>query len=270
MYHQLIANIETNLTFYRRNRILAAAGVFIVIVLGLSTLPSMFFISKSRHLDIVRTVFNQIASFSTIATAGLGLMLISQHIRDRSVKMVFTKPCLPEVWLLSSFLSAGLVAFVLFAGALFIASALSAIWGIPFLSGIAFIAANEFFQAIGLMAYATFLSVIFHPVIAVLFLLIFQEGMFYYLNVFLASGIKAAGASAVVPLLKLIKLFAGAAYMILPTFKPYSDKMTGVYSTLRGPDADWKYLLLSIAYSLALAALFFFLTDYALKKKRYV
>jgi hypothetical protein len=270
MFQQIIANIETNLIFYRRNRLLVAAAVFIVLMLGMTTLPSLFFMSSTKHLDQVRTIVQNIHGFAFVLTAGLGLLLVSQHIRDRSIKMVFTKPCLPETWLLSSFFSAAIVAFVLYAGAFIIAVILSALWGIPFPTGIIYISLNEFFQTLSLMAYVTFLSVIFHPVLAALFVLLFQEQTFYFMKMLLASGVKAAGEKSFLPFLKLLKLLVDAVYMVLPTFNPYADKTQQVYSTLRGSDANWDYLYPAIAYALTVSALFYFLTVLVLKKKRYV
>lgn len=270
MYQQILANIRTNLIFYRRNRLLIASVVFIVLMLGLTTLPSFFFMSNTQRLEQLRQLFSTLNRFALVLTAGLGLILISQHIKDRSVKMVFTKPCLPETWLLSSYLSATLVAFVLYAGSFLVASLLSLIWKIPYPSGIVFISVNQFFQTVSLMAYATFLSVILHPVLAALVLLVFQEGLLYTLKIVLAGGIKAAGAKAFVPFLKFVKLFVDAAYLVLPTFNPYAEKTAPVYSSLRGSDANWHYLFPAIAYALTVSALFYFLTVYVLKKKRYV
>jgi hypothetical protein len=270
MYQQVLANIRTNLIFYRRNRLIIAAVVFIVLVLGLTTLPSFFFMSNTQRLEQLRQLFTLVNGFTLVLTAGLGLVLVSQHIRDRSVKMVFTKPCLPETWLLSSFLSAALVAFVLYAGSFLIASALALIWKLPYPSGIFYISINQFFQTVSLMAYATFLSVILHPVLAAMILLVLREGLLYTLKIILASGIKAAGAKAFVPFLKFVKLFVDAAYLVLPTFNPYAEKTAPVYTSLRGSDADWNYLFPAVAYALTVSALFYFLTAYVLKKKRYV
>ncbi|MDA8100849.1 MAG: hypothetical protein M0042_14630 [Nitrospiraceae bacterium] len=270
MYAKLWANIETNMLFYRRNRLLVAAALFIVLVMCLTSIPAIVFTSKSQHLDLIKVVLNMVTSFGTIVTVGLGLMLVSQHIRDRSVKMIFTKPCLPEVWLLGSFLSAGLVAAVLFAGGLLIASVLFMVWSIPFQSGVLFIVVNEYFQAMSLMAFATFLSVVFHPVMALFVLLVLREGMFYWLKVMLAGGIKALGESGLAVLLKVVKFFVDAVYMIWPTFAPYSEKMMKLGNSLRGADADWMYLGLAAMYSIVLTAAFYFLTGYVLKKKRYV
>ncbi len=268
MFQQLIANIETNFIFYRRNRFLVAAAVFIVLMLGITTLPSLFFMSSTKHLDQVRAIVHEVHGFAFVLTAGLGLLLVSQHLRDRSLKMVFTKPCLPETWLLASFLSAAIVAFVLYAGAFVIAVILSALWGIPFPSGIIYISINEFFQTLSLMSCVTFLSVVFHPVLAALFIFLFQEQTFYFLKMLLASGVKAAGEHSL--FLKLLKILVDAVYMILPTFSPYAANTHQIYTTLRGSDANWDYLFPAMAYALTVSALFYFLTVLVLKKKRYV
>ncbi len=270
MYALLRANVETNLVFYRRNRLLVAAALFIVLIMGITSIPAIIFTSKTQHLDLIKTVLRMVTGFSTFVTVGLGLMLVSQHIRDRSVKMVFTKPCLPEVWLLGSFLSAALVAFVLFAGGLLISSILFAVWGIPFQTGVLFIVLNEFFQALSLMAFATFLSVVFHPVMALFVLLVLREELFYWLKVMLTGGIKALGNNVLAVLLVPVKLLVDWLYMLWPTFSPYEEKMSRLFTSLRGSDADWTYLFLSITYAVLLTAAFYFLTGYVLKKKRYV
>jgi hypothetical protein len=104
---------------------------------------------------------------------------------------------------------------------------------------------------------------------ALFVLLVLREGLFYWLKVMLTGGIKALGEGALAALLKLIKLFVDALYMLWPTFSPYEEKMSMLSNSLRGSDADWTYLLLAVIYSSVLTAAFFFLTGYVLKKKRY-
>jgi hypothetical protein len=270
MYALIRSNIATNLLFYRRNRLLVAATTFIVVLMVIFSIPGFLFSSKTQHLELLKQILHLVTGFATILTCGLGLMLVSQHIRDRSVKMVFTKPCLPEVWLLSSFLSAGLVAAVLYAFSLLLASILSVVWGIPFQTGIFFIVLNSFFQAMSLMAFATFLSVVLHPVLALFFLLIFQEGFFYQIKVLLMGGITTLGAGTAATALKIAKTVVDVLYMLWPTFSPYETKMVQLSSSLRGADVDWTYLALAIVYAIVLTALFYFLTDYVLKRKRYI
>ncbi len=50
-----------------------------------------------------------------------------------------------------------------------------------------------------------------------------------------------------------------------------ADKTHQIYTTLRGPDANWRdYLFPAIVYALTVTALYYFLTVLVLKKKRYV
>ncbi len=270
MYQQLLANMSTNLIFYRRNKLLIAASIFVTLVLGLTALPALFFSSQTQHLEQLNMVFTHVNQLAMCIAAGIGLLMVSQHIKDRSIKMVFTKPCLPEIWLLSSFLSAAFLAFLLYCGSILIASVLASVWKMPFPLGIFYITLNEFFQTVSIIAYVTFLSVIFHPVLALMFLFVFHESLFYWLKILIASGIKAASANAFIPLLKFLKVLVDTIYMILPTFSPYAEKTHQVYSSLRGSDGDWSILLLNISYSLILTTLFYLLTVYVLKKKRYV
>ena len=270
MTGQIRANISVNLVFYRRNRLLLAASLFILLALGLTIVPSLFFLSATKRLEQITMIFTQINFFAMIVTAGAGMLFVSQHIKDRSVKMVFTKPCLPETWLLSSYLSAALVAAALYAGSFLISTVLAAAWGIPFPTGLVFITAKEFLLAVAIMAYVTFLSVLVHPVLAFMIAVVLQEGLFYWLKILIGGGLKAAGAKAAFPLLKPLKVLVDIVYFVLPTFNPYSDKTQLVSANLRGSDVDWSYLSLIALYALALAGLFYFLTVIALKKKRYV
>lgn len=270
MYQQLLANIKTNFKFYRRNRLLLVAAILIVVVLGLSSLPMMFFLTKTKYLFIIKTIFSELSGFATIITAGLGLLFISHHIRNRSTKMVFTKPCSPEMWLFSGFLSAVIVSLILYMMIFIVCSILFWAWDVPFQWGMLYVTVNDFLQAVVILSYISLLAVLFHPVVVVLFIFIFNESAFYSIKVFLIGGIKAAGESSIVPLLKVIKGFIDIAYMIVPTFSPYSGKTGTVYSSFRTSTQDWGYLLLSFTYILFASALFYLLSVYFLKKKRHI
>jgi hypothetical protein len=265
-----MTNIRANLKFYRRNRLLFVASLCILGMLGLSTIPSFFYFTKGKHLEIIKTVFSEFSSFATIITAGLGLLFISYHVRNRVTKMVFTKPCSPEVWLLSSLMSAAFVSFLFYAGLFALCSLLFLVWGIPFQWGIFYITANDFLQAIIALSYLSFLAVIFHPVIAVLFLFIFHESGLYYLKLLLASGTKASGEASLSSVLEAAKVLVDVMYMIVPSSKPFADKMNPVYSSLRISTEDWQYLALSLGYTLSVAALLYLLSLYFLKRRRHI
>ncbi|MBI5640073.1 MAG: hypothetical protein HZA17_06600 [Nitrospirae bacterium] len=270
MFSQIVTNIKVNLIFYRRNRLVFVASLFIIFMLVLSSIPGLLFMTKSKHVEIIRLVFVELSRFATILTAGLGLLFMSHHIRSRSIKMVFTKPCLPETWLLSGFLSGAIVCFSLYIIIFLLTSSLFFIWDVPFQWGIFYMTVNEFLQALIVFSYMTFLAVIFHPVAAVFFAFLFQEGVLYYGKIVLSSGIKAYNAGILTSVLQFLKVIVDIAYLVLPSFKPFSAEMSKVYSSLRLTDAEWDYLFLAFGYTFFISALFYLLSDYFLKKKRLI
>ncbi len=108
-----------------------------------------------------------------------------------------------------------------------------------------------------------------HPVVVVLFLLLFGEGTFYFLKTLLASAIeKTEGLTAA--LLKFLKLGADGIYMILPTTDPYAEVKFTVYGSLRFSDANWTYLLYTLCYATAVTILFYLLSTYFMKRKQLI
>lgn len=270
MFSQLAANIKINFKFYKRNRLLLVASIFIVGVMGLSAIPSLLFFTKTKHLEIIRAIFSELSSFITIVTAGLGLLFISYHIRNRTTKMVFTKPCSPGVWLLSSLMSSSFVSLIFFVGIFSLCSVLFLFWDIPFQSGLIYVTVNDFLHATIILSYITLLAVLFHPVIAVLFIFIFHDNTFYYLKLLLAAGIKSSGDGPLSSALNIGKRFVDVIYMIMPSSEPFSEKMSSVYSSFRISAGAWQYLFLAFIYTLIIAAFYYLLALFFLRKKRHL
>lgn len=270
MHAQIMANVGVNFKFYRRNRLLLVAGLLILLVASLSAVPSLFFLTKSQHLSIIIKVAEELSSFATIIVPFLGLLLISQHLGNRSAKMIFTKPCPPEIWLISSSMSAVMVAAVFYAGIFLLCSLLFFVWEIPFQWGLVFVILNDFSHVLIWLAYITFLAVVFHPVVAVMFVFIFQEGIFYYLKLLLISGIKTAGEGSFAIFLTSVKWLVDTIFLIIPITDPFEEKTRGVYESLRGTDADWLILVATWGYALGVSLFFFLLANYFLKRKRLI
>src|SRR2546429_1744369 len=110
MTRLLWTNIRVNLKFYLRNRLLTVLALALIFMTGLFAIPSLLVITTGQKLAVVKQIVTQLSFFGTTFTALLGLLTVSHHLHNRSLKMVITKPCPLEVWLLAHFLSAGLVA----------------------------------------------------------------------------------------------------------------------------------------------------------------
>src|SRR2546425_12254030 len=106
MAELLRANVLANFAYFRRSRLLIAFALVFLLLTGLTSLPTFFINSSVQNFNSLQEIYSTMNVFLLLFAAGLGLFVVSSHLRNRSLKMVFTKPCSPAVWLLSAFISA--------------------------------------------------------------------------------------------------------------------------------------------------------------------
>jgi len=258
------ANVWAHLTFFRRNRLVLAASIIMLFVMGLSTLPSLFFTSSNKQFEIITIIFSRLNLFTFLLTGGLGLFLVAAHLRARNIKMVVTKPCPPEVWLLTGFVAAALVSLFLHAGVLGVSLLLSVIWNVPVQSGFLFLAIDSFSTSLILLSYLMFLSMVMHPVLAIIVSLLFNEGAFYGLmTIFgVARNVNDGGFWS-----SLGYHTAKTVYFMTPMTDPLAGKGIGVYYSYKTELADWSYLGESFVYMIAICGMFYFLSCLFLRRK---
>jgi len=267
MAELLRANLVAHLSFYRRSRLLLAFLILFAVLTALATVPQFFVDSGVQNFNNLQEIFGTINFFLKLFAAGLGLFIVSSHLRSRNLKMVFTKPCPPWIWLGSAFLSAVLVAFLLNAVVLGAVTALSLLWHLPVRSGLAFVAADTFGISIGLAAYLMLLATVLHPAIAAILAIILNADMFYEGFVWARSAIHAGNQSAGARVLEYMFHFL---YIIAPIMHPFSRNTANIYVSLRVMHGEWKYLLYSLGYSLGLSAFCCLVALSALHRKRHI
>jgi hypothetical protein len=111
MAEVLRANILAHFAFYRRSRLLMAFALAFLLLTGLSSLPALFNDDGVKTFNALQQIFSILNVFLLFLAGGLGLFIVSSHLRNRSLKMVFTKPCSPALWLASAILS-GIIAYM--------------------------------------------------------------------------------------------------------------------------------------------------------------
>ena len=264
MIDQLLLNTRVHLRFYARNRLLLAFGLVMLLFFGLTLVPMLMFETSSDRFNMLRMITVQMSGYALVFTASLGLFAISSHLRNRNVKMVLTKPCLPEIWLGSIFLSASLVAVLIYAIVTLAVAAIGWLWGIPWQWGFVFVALDGACRALIQMAFLTCLGTAFHPVVAVLIAMFFNEGIFYQLKYLLAGAIAADGSK---PWLLAASVVCDAFYMVMPMAEPLSNRTESVYNSLRAGVGDWLNLVGVVGYSLLLCAFLFLVSDYVLRRR---
>jgi len=261
------ANVLANFAYYRRSRLLLSFGLVFLLLTGLSSLPALFIGSGVKDFNALQGIFSGLNDVLLFLAAAVGLFIISSHVRSRSLKMVFTKPCPPATWLASACLSAVAVSLMLNVVVLGSAVALSFIWHLPVRGALVFISMDNFIVSIGLIAYMILLASLVHPAIAVTFALIFSAEMFYGAQEW-TQGIIRSGNHRL-PLFALDRVFH-FLYMILPMWHAFAQKTQNVYSSYRVLPGDWKYLIYSLSYTLALSAFCFFVAVFAFQRKRHI
>jgi ABC-type transport system involved in multi-copper enzyme maturation permease subunit len=263
----LKANFVTNFAYYRRSRLLLAFLLVFLALTGLYSIPPLFTDSVFQSFNALHEIFSVLNEFLLFFAGGLGLFIISSHLGSRNLKMVFTKPCPPALWLAAAFLSAVAVSFLMISAVLASAMALSLGWHVPVRAGLVFVSLDTFIASVGIIAYLILLAMLVHPAVAVALALIFNAGLFYDAQVWTQSMIRSGNSSF--GLRALEKLFH-YLYLVLPMVHVFDEKTANIYSSLRVGHGDWKYLLYSFGYALALSAFCYCVALSALQKKRHI
>jgi len=265
----LIGNLKANLKFFKRNRLLLALLVLLIFIPALFSIPGFLMNSTGNRLKSVMFLYSEMSRFAWMIGAGSVLFFISHHLRNRSLKLVFTKPFTPEMWLLAGLGTSAALTLLVFLAVILICEILFLLWNISFQWGLLYMAFYDYSSSVMLIFYMGFLAVIFHPAMAVLFALIFQEGTFLFLKgVLKAAGGDAGGLSAL--LVKGIKAVVDLVYFVMPTFTPFEEHASKVHGSLRLEPGSFKYLLLSVNYAVVVSAAFFLLSAIFLKRKRLI
>jgi ABC-type transport system involved in multi-copper enzyme maturation permease subunit len=253
--------------FYRRSRLLLAFALAFLVLTGLSILPSLFGGSDVKSFNTLRGIFSELNTYVLLLAGGLGLFIISSHLRNRSLKMVFTKPCSPALWLASAFLAAAAVSLLMNALVLSSAIAFSYGWHLPVRGALTFISADTFVSSLGIVAYMMLLATLVHPAIAVTLVAIFNADTLYQGQLWAEATIRGGESSLWLRVLERVFHFL---YLILPMFRAYGKQTEGIYTSLRVMHGEWRYIAYSFAYALALSTFCYLVALFALQKKRHI
>jgi len=264
MLDALLLNTGVHVRFVVRNRLLLAFSLLMAGIFALEMIPMVLMDTSANRFSELQAVTSQLATFAMVFTASLGLFTVSSHLRNRNLKMVFTKPCPPGVWLASVYLSAALVAFVLYVVIALAAAGLSLAWHVPLQPGLAYAALDGFFRAIVWLSFVTTLTVAFHPVVAVMIALFVNDATFYGLKYMIAGAVAANGAKT---WLTIATLACDVFYAILPMSQPFDDRTREVYASWRVAGADWLLLMGIGGYAVLVLVLSYAMSLLLLRRK---
>jgi len=267
---QLLSCVRTNLLFYRRNRLLWLIAVVLAISFLMTMVPALFFQSSSQRFEIAKTIFEYLNQFYFLFAAALGLLSVSSHLRDRSIKMVATKPLRPEIWLGSHYIAAVIVFTALAVANLVLTYCLFVVWSIPLQGGLPLLSAMTVCRCLVLFSFLTFLSMKMHPALAGVLALVLQDGTFYQLSLLTASAERLATSGLHTAFLGGVKYGLLIVYKVLPVYSPYQDAFAAVASSLRADGSHFAALAWTLLYTIVFSALLYLLAAMALRKRRLI
>lgn len=267
MFRQLLVCLNANIKLSWRNRLPVAITGFAVVMTLLTWIPMMLLTTSAKQFELLKQIVRGVDGLAYWFTATVAVITLSQPLRSRCAKMVLTKPCPVEVWMGSHFLTGLLIAAALYGISLVVGLGLSAFWGLSVRQGLLFIILDGFCRTVILCSYMILLTALFHPVVAVMIVLFFQENVFYYLLLWMDAWMRVADTAAR-PAMQALRAAFEAAYTILPSYQPYAHATYAVYSAFRVSQADLKHLAVTFCYTAVFAAFCFLSATLVVKHKR--
>jgi hypothetical protein len=266
MRERLWLHVGSHLRLFRRSRIVLAVGLVIVGFWAIGVLPFLFGGTAGNRFNLLKQVSEQLTTLGWALSAGLGLFVTSTHLRNKSVQVILTRPGSPQIWLASVFLAALVVAAATqLAGAL-VTFALSLIWGVPYQVGFLYLAIDGVFEAAIVIAVLTTLGAVVHPVVALLAVVLFNEGTFGALRFGLSMLVAQNQGGGFVAAVKAVVI---AIHEALPMLDPFATQTRDVAQSLRVSGQAWGFLAATAAYSLAVTTICFLLSDLALRRRSF-
>lgn len=105
------------------------------------------------------------------------------------------------------------------------------------------------------------------PVVAPVVALIFNADLFYQFDVSTKAAIRSGNSSIALRIVE--RLFHGL-YILLPMVYPFDKQTQNIHTSLRVMSGEWKYLLFSPGYTLALSAFCYCMSLFALRRKNHI
>jgi len=133
--------------------------------------------------------------------------------------------------------------------------------------GLLFLSAENFVASLGLIAYIVLLATIMHPAMAAIVAIIFNADLFYQFDLWTKAVIRSGSSSF---WLRMIEAVFHVFYILLPIVFPFEKQTENIHASLRVLSGEWKYLIFSFGYALALSVFCYCVSLFALKKRKHI
>jgi hypothetical protein len=261
---QLLLHVRANLKFFLRNRLVLGLGLAVAGIWSLGFIPFLIYETTGSRFNRLMYLARELHGLIWFYSGLLALLTMSAQLRDRSTRLVFTRPSRPEVWILSVLLSVLLVAAaanIFVGGATF---ALSRIWDIPYQAGFAWAVLDSIVECALVIGFMGALAAGIHPVLAGFAAFVFSDLMIYelYKMTLGASQVEGAGIWTLAG-----KWIGRSLYWMVPMLDPFANQTSDVMRSMRVTGAEWGYLAAGAGYAALVCTVCFFATALTLRRR---
>lgn len=259
MNRQLNLNIWLNIKYLSRNYLIIA----VLSLMGLSVINMFSSVNAGGAVSLQGFIW--LHSIVSIAAFLIAVMIVSNPIKDRNIKMIVTKPCLPEVWTASSYATVNLISIALHLIILIFASLLFVmnpnVLGIPFISYV-YVWISSVIAVMIFSSLLLFLTFVLPTGLAVLVMII--------LSVVPAASIvdfcfNFTGNILLNIFYKILGVVFYAVYLVIPYFSMESIAQIG-----QNAEPDWLHLGVFTIYGLITLGFYFLLSAFVVEKKNLI
>ena len=259
MNRQLRLNIWLNLVYLGRNYL-------IMTVLGIMALLFIVILSMfSSGGHGAAGMFLQLHSLVSAAAFLAAVMIVYNPIKDRNVKMIITKPCLPDEWAAASFLTVNLISIALhliilvFAVIMFVARP-DAMGMNP--STYIYIWISSVMAVMVFSSLLLFLTFFMPPVPAVAMMILLN-------NVVIARIMDYCFNYTGGMIMGIFYKIIGAVFYVIYLVVPYFS-MENIMQAGQSADKDWPHLAVFTVYGFVTLGFYYLMSVYVVKKRNLI
>lgn len=257
MLGKIWLNTLINFKFFRRNHMLL--GIVSIFLFYVLLLMIQNFSRDSLSLFVTQMVF-----VNYIISCVMAVMLISEHLKSRCIKMVLTKPCPPEAWVGAIFMSIIIISATITIATIIYTVIYFSIGKIEFRSEFICFIIYMFFSSLVAVSFLATLAFLFSPVISVMIAIFFNpawiSGFYSMMATSILHGTGNLFEIILTPLFFLI-------YIASPIYGGFIDPSKFLSKTNLIAGSDWVVLGLYAIYAILFSILMFLISVFILRKR---
>ncbi len=268
MINKLLECGKVNLKLYYRSKLILGVAGLLLLLTPLFGLNFFFQLGELGRFEMLQKIHGGILLFIYLLTGALGLVTLSRPLKQKTIKLIVTRPCSYEILIGSHFLSALGISLVAFLATTLGTSLLFPLLGITYQTGIWFVTFDWFIRASILFSVLMLLSLFVRPILAALITLFLNPSMIRHWLLTISARLEIMAKSQATGWLSFLRYLLIGLYGFLPVYGPLSGETSQIHSSYQVSQfGDWSYLFYAGLYALVIGSFCFWLVAFVLRRR---